>query len=616
MKILKRFVLLKSIFLKFTLAFIAVGLIPLLIFSYVSLNRFSNNIEKFTLNNFVQMVMYTGKNLEKVIADYNNISKLMYSYNSGDYGDLASILKIEDNPERRESLAVTKKNRMMDDFTKSVLYTDQHIQNIIFIDSNAKRVYTNTKETKLFDSGYDFTKAPQYGDILENKKQLTVLPTHVEEYYVRSNRQVVTFARNYLDTSTVPIEKVLGTILIDVDTNVFEGILSRLSLGERGEIYIVDDEGYCIYSNNPSSVTKSLDWYKEKRVELETEKDSGYTNSGDYYLIFQKIEGSHWQVVCKVFKDDVLKKVEDIRDFVIFIVFVCITALILVAIAFSKGFSLPVKRIIRQMKKVESGNLNVSVEVRAKDEVGQLAQGFNNMISELKGHIDKAYVAQIKQKDAELTALKTQIRPHFLYNTLEVIRMSAVENEDNKVADMIHSLSAQLKYVIGYNNDTVTLRQEIEMIQHYFKLIHVRYDGRIEFEMHIPEKLMQLQILKLSLQPIVENAVEHGIKPKDGKGRVLITAEVHEGNLEISIFDDGIGMSSEALNQVEQLLTGERMGRQTREGWKNVGIKNVHDRLRMNYGEKYGIDIKSHENIGTVVKVMMPVLEGAGVHGD
>jgi two-component system sensor histidine kinase YesM len=249
------------------------------------------------------------------------------------------------------------------------------------------------------------------------------------------------------------------------------------------------------------------------------------------------------------------------------------------------------------------------VEVKSRDEVGQLARGFNNMVTRLKGYIDKAYVAQIKQKEAELTALKTQIRPHFLYNTLEVIRMCAVENEDDKVADMIHSLSAQLKYVIGYNNDMVTLGQEIGMIMHYFKIIHVRYDGKIELEVNVPDKLMKMKILKLTLQPIIENAVEHGIKPKAGNGRVMISGEINAGNLEISVFDDGIGMNEEVLGKLNSVISGEKMGEQSPEGWKRVGIKNVHGRLKMNFGEAYGIDIKSYEKIGTVVKIVMPVID-------
>lgn len=622
MKSNKSFILFRNIFLKFTIAFIAVGLIPLLFLSSISLRTFSNSMEKYTISNFQQMMMYTSRSLENIVEDYNSISKLIYSYNSDnnerkdDYSGLGKIIKSPVTADLNSKAIDKKKMDLMDDFIKNILYTNQNIQNVFFIDYK-KNLYYSSKATKQFDYTYDFFEHDQFNEVIENTRSLTILPTHPEEYFVKSVDNVITFGRNYLDlTREIKDEKILGTLLMDVDLSVFDDLFSGLTLGDSGEVYLVDNKGYCIYSNEKKAITKKIPWFIEKQNEFENMNYSGFVSDNEAYYIFQKVETGNWIVVSKINKKAILKKIEDIRSYIFVVIILCSAGLILVAIAFSKGFSLPIKRIIRQMKKVESGNLDVSVEVKSQDEVGQLATGFNNMTSELKGHINKSYIAQIKQKEAELNALKTRIRPHFLYNTLEVIRMTAVENEDEKVADMIHSLASQLKYIIGYNDDMVTVGREVKMVKEYFNLIRLRYDNKMSLELKIPENHMNLYFLKLTLQPIIENAVIHGIKPKEGYGKVMITSEINNEKLEISVFDDGVGMSQEKLDKINRLLAGEIMGEHTPEGWKNIGIKNVHDRLRMNFGEKYGLEINSQERIGTVVKILIPIIEEGNMKND
>jgi two-component system sensor histidine kinase YesM len=272
--------------------------------------------------------------------------------------------------------------------------------------------------------------------------------------------------------------------------------------------------------------------------------------------------------------------------------------------AFSRMFTGPILVIMRQMLRVESGNLETSVNVTRKDELGRLAHGFNRMIERLNLFINDAYVAEIKRKHAELNALKSQIRPHYLYNTLEVIRMSAVANDDDQVADMIHSLSKQLKYVIDYGEEWVTLGRELDHLRDYFHLIEVRFDNRIKLEIEIKgEELLNVNVLKLSLQPIVENAVQHGIRPKGGKGIVLVTVERDNENLAITVYDDGIGIEENKLREINSHLT-ETEG----STGKSIGVKNVHERIKNACGEDYGLDIDSKPHVGTSVRILFPLL--------
>jgi two-component system sensor histidine kinase YesM len=279
-------------------------------------------------------------------------------------------------------------------------------------------------------------------------------------------------------------------------------------------------------------------------------------------------------------------------------------ALILLGILFSRRFTRPILGMMRLMVKVESGYLEPVPDLKRNDELGRLWHGFNRMIARLQWFINDSYISEIKRKQAELNALKSQIRPHYLYNTLEVIRMSAVSNNDEEVADMIHSLSNQLQYTIDYGDEWVSLEQEIKHVKHYFHLIEVRYDRRIELQIDVEDdSLHDAQILKLSLQPLVENAIIHGLRPLGNKGTVQITVERTEtNNLTITVYDNGVGIDEAAVERLNRSL-------QESEGatGKSIGLKNVHERVRQSCGEAYGIVVQSRKQIGTAVLILYPL---------
>lgn len=282
--------------------------------------------------------------------------------------------------------------------------------------------------------------------------------------------------------------------------------------------------------------------------------------------------------------------------------FICAIAMIIMGVWFSRRLAAPIRNLIKQMAIVESGNLDTQMVVNSNDEMGRLSHGFNRMVERLQAYIDEAYVAQIKQKQTELNALKSQIRPHYLYNTLEVIRMNAVDKDNDEVADMILSLSNQLKYVIDYGEDRVSIRQELEHLRDYFYIISVRYENKFELVVDLsPEVDLNWYILKLSLQPIVENAIQHGLRSQ-GRGTVGLTIEKKDEMLLVTIYDDGIGMSKEKVQQLAETLE------EPSSPSKNVGLKNVHERIRTVYGAEYGVSISSREHIGTSILLLLPIV--------
>ncbi|MBB3113086.1 two-component system sensor histidine kinase YesM [Paenibacillus phyllosphaerae] len=590
----------KSIFAKFALSFIIVGLIPLLAVSYFSLNTFGNYMERYSINNFEQMVMNAGNNVDEFYTKYNNISKLMYSYGQqGGVGQLARRIAPGTSKNENEIAAA------VDDLLQTVVATDVHIRSAAFVFPDGSYRDMN-RNGGIIDFRADFPPPAWRMALLEQPNQLVMIPTHHQDYYLNSGTSVLTFARNLIDVvgSAGLDGKVVGSLYMDISLDAFEDIFERLTVDRHDGMYVVDQNGWILFSNKTDRIGQSFH----------------ASESGAFQYVTQDLPNGGWRVIGEVNKDELFRKIDSIKGTITLVVALSIVSLIIVAVWFSNNLSNPIRVIIRHMAKVESGDFNTQVQVRSPDEIGMLARGFNKMTDRLKSYIDEVYVAQIKQKQAELTALKSQIRPHYLYNTLEVIRMSAVANDDEEVADMILALSRQLKYVLDYGEETVSLLDERTNIEQYFKLMELRYgEHRLAMDIRIGGDLLSCALPKLSIQPLVENAIYHGIMPKTSKGTIRISADIEEDKLVITVDDDGVGMDRDKLELLSAKLSGNPIDgtcddiRSEQHGNGGIGVKNVHDRLVALYGPDYGVHVSSKPNIGTSVRLYLPYRrEGSG----
>ena len=228
------------------------------------------------------------------------------------------------------------------------------------------------------------------------------------------------------------------------------------------------------------------------------------------------------------------------------------------------------------------------------DEVGKLGREYKEMRREIDELIQQKYESGIAIKDAELKALQAQINPHFLYNTLDLINWEAMERDAPEIGELVQMLARYYKSVLRKGFDTVSLRHEIEHIVTYVKIQNFRFDGRIHLTVEIPEELMDKKMLKLTLQPIVENSISHGISAdEEGEESITVRARVEEEDLIIEVEDDGKGMTKE---QLENILKVD-------ENNSHYAVFNIHDRIRLKYGEGYGLRYESTVGKGTIVTI-------------
>lgn len=266
-----------------------------------------------------------------------------------------------------------------------------------------------------------------------------------------------------------------------------------------------------------------------------------------------------------------------------------------------RSITKPVRALSGAAKKIADGDFSTRVKVATKDEIGTLAENVNEMSGRLEEMVQKIKEDERKMRHTELRLLQEQINPHFLYNTLDTIVWLVEGNSPDKAVNMVVSLSDFFRIVLSKGKDIITIREEEQHIRSYLEIQQVRYRDILEYDIRIPEELYGYKILKLTLQPIVENSLYHGIKVKRGKGTILVTGVLKDDKIYFDITDTGVGMSKEELDSIRNKLT-----RPCKETDSGFGLANVNERIRMNYGPEYGVTIDSKQGEGTRVQIVIP----------
>lgn len=599
-----------NLYQKFCLVIILLGLFPMLFLSTVIMNRMFKEYGSSLRGNYEQAAAYVNVSVGDMLETYNGIVKMPYYYNYSSEGQFEFNYMSFDNlrqiiygigvePEKVEE---TRRNNMRV-FLSNVQAVDSSITGTHFIAEDlAGNILPFHKSRTGLQNPNDetvFNDRMGFPSMYKNSKNVMLIPSHRNDYFPMHNDLVFSVARNYFDlTGVVGNYKYVGTLFIDVDVSRLEEAFRNISLNPRDHVYICDRENNCYYSNDRELIGKNLSEQKGlfKDTEEEFLVDTDYNAYGLKVIITMRTETAY-------------QKLRQMQHMMYFFLAACLAALLLGSVWFSKRLTRPIRSMMDRMSEIETGNFKVELPVTSKDEIGVLSQRFNQMSRELESYINQSYVAHMKQAEAEMTALKSQIYPHFLYNTLEVIRMTALEKDDDVVSEMIEALSIQIRYMIGPMQDMVPLEQEVDIIRKYVYLLSCRIKGKVRLTVEL-NGLGGMRVPKLILQPIVENAYVHGLKPGEGSGNIQVSAEHAEGQLEISVMDNGVGMDEEALKRLRILLKGNEPGIKNEHNWQSIGLKNVHDRIRYLYGEGYGIEVTSTRSVGTMVRIVMPWKKG------
>ncbi|WP_164716769.1 sensor histidine kinase [Paenibacillus whitsoniae] len=428
---------------------------------------------------------------------------------------------------------------------------------------------------------------------------LTYLGPHEVHSSNGVTSRVITAARKI---KSIQSGKLIGYFVLDVPVSAIESRSNHLASSNFGSIAIVDEQGALVYKDPGMDITDS--------------GITGYRGSGslevhvkgkDELLTYYTSNLTGWTTIGTVPMSLLLKDTVQVRNNIVLLGVICLGLAVVISIWLAFFITRPISQLRNLMKKVEQGDLGVSIPILSRDEVGQLSQTFNVMVSRLSDLGYKLYETEIREKNAQLAALQNQMNPHFLYNTLGSVSMYAEIQGNREIVEITNNLSHLLRYSINSDQSEVFLGQELRHVEGYMAIQLIRFEHKLHYEMNVDPAIYANLVIRLGLQPIVENCIIHGFGKTRGKGTIRITGVQEGDSIQVVIEDDGKGMTAAEL---QTLRTRMQYGRLSDDGPSGHGVVNVHRRLMLRYGASYGLEVESEPMKGTRVTLKFPVNDG------
>ncbi len=411
-------------------------------------------------------------------------------------------------------------------------------------------------------------------------------------------------------------QEVIGFMVIDLDDAIVERFLDSTVIGKSGYFYVADQTGAPLFV--PSRMADGSGRSPLVPVDLSShaasERDSfvEHTDGKPNYVLFTTSAMTGWRIVGRVPLQEIVKEANDIRQLIIVSVSLSILFAITLYFFITTRLTRPVQVLMNKMRQAAAGYFEAKVRPTGQDEIADLGNSFNIMLGKIKALLDQSIQEQEQIQKAELRTLQAQINPHFLYNTLDSIVWMAEAGKNAEVIHLVQALSRFFRISLNRGMDWVSLKEELEHVRSYLVIQQMRYRDILSYEIDVEEELLQAPILKMTLQPIVENALYHGIKNKRGMGLIRVTADSpNKQEIVLTISDNGIGMRPERLAQLRDQLSKQRLPEVTGEEVSGgYGLHNVHQRIRLYYGERFGVELASEDGLGTDVAIRIPIQTG------
>lgn len=422
--------------------------------------------------------------------------------------------------------------------------------------------------------------------------------TYRRKYQQIGDKYVLSLYRQLNDINN--LTKRLGIIRIDLSEREINRIYRDIQLGETGYVFITNKDGVILSHSNVEMINKNIR-NEELFKKVFTGENGFYREkySGqDMLVTYYESNIQDMTYISVVPFKEITRELNTSLKVTLSIVAVVI-ALAFIALSFlTMKITKPIKKMTVLMKKVEQGNLDVLINTDRKDEIGTLGRSFNSMTRKLKILIEEVYKIQLSRKEAELKTLQAQINPHFLYNTLDVIYWTSRLENAPRTGEIVSALAKLFKLGLNKGSEITTIKKEVEHVQSYLTIQKYRYDEIPELRIAVDESILEHSTIKLILQPFVENALVHGIAEMGGRGRVEILGRDQGKNICFEVIDNGKGMEEDRIREIfEENFESDQKG---------YGVRNVHKRIKLYFGQDYGVEIFSKTASGTKVVITIP----------
>lgn len=396
----------------------------------------------------------------------------------------------------------------------------------------------------------------------------------------------------------------IGLLVLEANKEYLSGLCEEFIGGDIQKVVILSEEnkviaGEAFELQNQQELLENI--REQKGVLVDHKKDMLYT--------YTTIEDPNWHVVTVVSLKTLYSATNSLKIWVLLLALLSVIILSGMSWIIVVDFLKPINNLTEAMNAITPGGELGQVEVDREDELGMLSENFNTMSTEINYLVKWIYQEQLTRKDAQLKALQAQVNPHFLFNTLETINWLAQMNGVEEISEMVTALATIMDASIGRDNKLITIADELTCIKQYIFILQKRFGDKIKLLEDADDEALKTEIPRLLLQPLVENAVYHGLEPRHGRGTILIRAKCREAKLLIEIVDNGVGIEPERLNSLNQMLREhdeEAVSPEPASERKSVGIVNVNRRIKLFFGSRWGIRISSRVGCYTKITVTLP----------
>ncbi|WP_297631008.1 sensor histidine kinase [uncultured Clostridium sp.] len=566
-----------------SIAFTLVAVFGMLLIGTTLYFRYTKEIEEKVSENNVQVLEQINLNLDNYLRKMMRVSDTVY-YRGIKKKDLA-----------KENI----------DLEMSLLYEEnkESLVSICLFSEEGEGIASYPLRDLKKDIGARGSK--WFQEAINKKENFHFSTPHIQnlyEYHQNKYNWVVSLSRSVEITRDGQVDQ--GVLLVDMNFLGIERIFSKNKTSKNSYTYLTNKDGEIIYHPRQQLIYSDLE--KENNLKV-AEYDDGVHKEkflNEERITTVKTAGyTGWKIINVTPMKDIISGHREIKVFFAFIIFFTLFLLIIINIFVSQKIAYPIKRLEKSVRRLERDIKDIDIQIQGSSEVKHLGKAIKSMAKQMNILMDNIVVEQEAKRKNELNALQAQINPHFLYNTLDsIIWMVEKENYEDSII-MVGALAKFFRISLSKGKNIITIKNELEHAKNYLTIQKIRYKNKFSYKFKIEEEVKNLGSIKLIVQPLIENAIFHGMEDMDGDGEILIHGYKKENDVYIDVVDNGMGMLDEVR---ESLLTSYSKEKGKGSG---IGLKNVNERIKLYFGEEYGLEIYSELDEGTTVRIHMPCID-------
>lgn len=567
-------------------SFTMIAVIGMLGIGVIFYSTYTKSAEEQTIEDNTQLVNQVELNLTNYLRNMMRISDSLY-YN---------IIKDTDFYDE----TIDKEMTLLYEANKDNLVSIACFENDGTLVA-ATPVNTLKKNANITEQGW-FVKA------LNKPENLHFSSSHVQNLFVDSNNRyywVVSLSRSVEITKDGNTSE--GILVVDMNFSGIERLFTKVNSGDMCYMYLMDREGEIIYHPQQNLIYSELaDENNELAIQYEDGTHEEEFLGQERIVVVKTVGYTGWKIVSVIPKENLYQNRNQINSVWITVLAIGILMMIVVNQYMSTTITRPIRKLEESVKQLEL-QYPERIYIGGSEEIRHLGKTIRSMVKQMRKLMDDVVREQEEKRKSELDALQSQINPHFLYNTLDSIVWMVESERYEEAISMVTALANLFRISLSKGKTIITIAEEFQHAKSYSSIQKVRFKNKFEVNFLLDEELEKYPIIKLVIQPLLENAMYYGMETMDGDGEILVTGYAKDGDIYIDVIDNGIGMPPE---QVEKLLTGENYERKRGSG---IGLRNVDQRIKLYFGEEYGLRIKSEPDVGTKITIHLPMkLEVSG----